>query len=566
VLTVFLAIGAWRISRHRVLTRRMPAIEMLGAATVLCVDKTGTLTENRMAVVQAYDGGAWRGLEPAARTQLEPLLEAAAFACELQPFDPMDRAILEAAERLAPSIAAKRLEWRLVKDYPFGGDFLAMCHAWRSPREQGRVVIKGAPETVLPLCELAEHERSAAHSQATEAAGRGLRLLAVAEARWEAEAWPEDPAQYRFRWLGFIALADPIRASVPDAVAQCHSAGIRVVMITGDHAATARAIAGQAGIPTQGGILTGADIAAMSDDELAQAVRRVQVYARILPEQKLRLIAAYKSADEVVAMTGDGVNDAPALKAAHIGIAMGRRGTDVAREAAALVLLDDDFGSIVATVRLGRRIYENIRNAMAYLLGVHVPIAGMSFVPLLFGWPLVLFPVHIVFLEFVIDPACSIVFEAEPSEAGAMERAPRSPRQALFNLRMVSLSLLLGATALASTSLGYAWMVHGARAEGEARAFGFAAIVFANLAMILANRSQYRPVIATLRRSNRALWAVLAGTVAALAAAIYVPPLAEVFGFAALRSGDALAAIVAGTAGVLWYDVIKLARRPHRAA
>src|SRR5581483_8440534 len=286
VLTIFLALGAWRIARRGVLTRRMPAIEMLGAAP---------------------------------RAVAATLLDAAAFACELHPFDPMDRAVLDAAARETPAIAARRAQWTLERDYPFGSAFLAMCHAWRSPANEARVVVKGAPETVLPLCDLDDEARAAALAQAAGAAARGLRVLAVGEAAWREPGWPDDPARYRFRWLGFVALADPLRASVPEAVALCRRAGIRVVMITGDHAATARAVAQQAGIPIDAGVLTGADLARMDDAALAAAAGRVCVFARIVPEQKLRLVAAYKAGGEVVAMTGDGVNDAPALKAAHIG-------------------------------------------------------------------------------------------------------------------------------------------------------------------------------------------------------------------------------------------------------
>jgi len=534
VLTIFLALGAWRIARHGVLTRRMPAIEMLGAATVLCVDKTGTLTENRMRVVETP----------------QPIVDAAALACEFEALDAMDTAIVAACSE---ETLEKRKHWTLERDYPFSETFLAMCHAWRSP-DGVYVVAKGAPETVLALC-----GRSELLPEIERAARRGLRLLGVAEASGQG-ALPEDPARFPWRWLGFIALADPLRDSVPAAVALCRRAGIRVVMITGDHPGTALEIARQAGI-LAGGVVTGSQIAAMDDARLARAVEEVSVFARVVPEQKLRLVAAYKAAGEVVAMTGDGVNDAPALKAAHIGVAMGRRGTDVAREAAALVLLEDDFGSIVETVRLGRRIYENIRNAMRYIVSVHVPTAGMSFLPLVFGWPLLLFPVHIVFLEFVIDPACSIVFEAEASEEDAMERPPREPAAPLFDARMLVASLLAGAVLLAAVFALYAWAVASGRGEDETRALGFAAIVAGNLALIFVNRSHERTALDMLRAPNPALWSIALGSLAALAAVIYAPPVAALFRFAPLAAPDLALALATGIAGVAWIDVWKALRR-----
>jgi Ca2+-transporting ATPase len=543
VLTVFLALGAWRISRRGVLTRRMSAIEMLGAATVLCVDKTGTLTENRMTVLDTAPH----------------VTDVAALASELEPFDAMDRAIVAAA---GPHAAAVRREWRLERDYPLTGDFLAMCHAWRSPAGALRVAIKGAPETVLPLCGM-----TTPVPEMEAAAARGRRLLAVAEASGSGPP-PDDPRRYAFRFVGFVALADPVRPSVPAAVARCRSAGIRVVMITGDFPGTAGEIARQAGIHA-GEVLAGAQLATMGDDELAAAIGSVSVFARVLPEQKLRLVTAYRAAGEIVAMTGDGVNDAPALKAAHIGIAMGRRGTDVARESSALVLLDDDFGSIVDTVQLGRRIYDNIRNAMRYIIAVHVPTAGMALLPLAAGWPLVLFPVHVVFLEFVIDPACSIVFEAEGTERGLMRRPPRDPRAPLFNARMLGESLLLGATMLAAVAAAYGWAVAGGVPLGEARALGFSAIVFGNLALIFVNRSGDRPVVESLRQPNPALWWITAGALTALAAAIYVPPLAAIFRFAPLGVHEIGVALLAGAAGAAWYEVRKLVagrRRGDRAA
>jgi Ca2+-transporting ATPase len=546
VLTVFLALGAWRIARRGVLTRRLPAIETLGAATVLGVDKTGTLTENRMAVVDA-----WAAAGDGAR-----VLQAAALACEPDPFDPMDRAILDAA---GPAARALRETWRLERDYPLTSEFLAVCHAWRAPTGERWIAIKGAAETVLPLCSLDAEAAVHAQQEVERASGAGLRLLAVAETR-RGDVWLDDPRQYRFTWLGFVALADPLRPDVPEAIAQCRTAGIRVVMITGDYPGTALAIARQAGIATDGGVLTGPDLREIDDGALADAVRRVCVFARIRPEQKLRLIRAYRAAGEVVAMTGDGVNDAPALKAAHIGAAMGRRGTDVAREAAALVLVEDDFTSIVAAVRLGRRIYDNIRNALRYLLAVHVPIAGMSFLPLVLGWPVLLFPVHIVFFEFVIDPACSIVFEAERGSDALMRRPPRDPRERLFSGRMLGVSVLLGASVLLAVALASCWSVSTGAGTGELRSFAFAALVFGNLAMIHATRSRDRVILQSLRAANPVLWWMTAGTLAAVLLAIYVPPIAGVFRFAPLEPVRLAVAAAAGLVGVLWYELYKLLR------
>ena len=535
VLTVFLALGAWRISSQGVLARRMPTIEMLGAATVLCVDKTGTLTENRMSVLDT----------PPAVT------DVAALACEIDAFDPMEKAIVEAAGAEALGL---RRTWRLERDYPFSDRFLAVCHVWRSPEGARRIAVKGAPETVLRLCGAMR-----AMTQVREFSDKGRRVLAVAEASWEGTL-PEDPSAYPFRFLGLLMLADPLRAAVPDAVAQCRRAGIRVVMITGDFPGTALNIARQAGIDGERA-LSGDEIAAMDGAALAAAVKEVSVFARVRPEQKLRLVEAYRGAGEVVAMTGDGVNDAPALKAAHIGIAMGKRGTDVAREAAALVLLEDDFGSIVRTIRLGRRIYENIRNAMRYLVSVHMPIAGMSFLPVALGGPLFLFPVHVVFLEFVIDPACTLVFEAERTEAGAMQRPPRDPREPLFNLGMLAASVALGMTMLAGVLAAYWWAVQTGRDEGAVRAIAFAAIVVGNLALLFSMRSRERTVVQTLREPNPALWWIAAGALAGLGAAIYIPGVASLFRFSPLGAPELAAAALAGVAGVLWHEFWKLARR-----
>ena len=430
VLTVFLALGAWRISQQRVLTRRMPAIETLGSATVLCVDKTGTLTENRMAVVElVVPGGhhdATRGELPAS---VRTVVHYAALACERNAFDPMERAIVGYALEHDTETISMREQWRLVKEYDLTRELLAVTHCWQSAQGAEMVVAaKGAPEAIATLCQAGMALNADILAQTAQMAARGRRVLGVARARFDGTEFPERPQRFAFEFVGLIALADPVRPTAAAAVKECGDAGIRVVMITGDYPGTAQSIAGQIGLLSPGGVLTGAQLEDLSAAQLRIHAAKVNIFARMVPEQKLVLVEALKANGEIVAMTGDGVNDAPALKAAHIGVAMGGRGTDVAREAASLVLLDDDFKSIVDAVRLGRRIYDNIRHAMSYLIAVHVPTAGMALLPLLFGWPMVLAPVHIVFLEFVIDPACSIAFEAEPAHPSTMRRPPRNPK------------------------------------------------------------------------------------------------------------------------------------------
>jgi len=561
VLTVFLALGAWRISKNRVLTRRVPAIETLGSATVLCVDKTGTLTLNRMAVRKLAAAGCVQEfgapddrLPPA----LHEVLEHAVLASEINPFDAMERALLELAERHLGERRARHRKWKLVKEYPLTPQVLAHTHVWSTGRAgEHRVAVKGAPEAVAGLCGLRDSAWKAVEVEVQRMAGEGLRVLGVARARTGAGELPQAPEEFAFEWLGLVGLADPVRPTVKAALAECYAAGIRVVMITGDYPVTAQAIARSIGLKSPDQVVTGPEISTLSDDELAKRVAGVNIFARVVPEQKLRLVEALKRNGEVVAMTGDGVNDAPALKAAHIGIAMGGRGTDVAREAASLVLLEDDFDSIVHAVRLGRRIYRNIQHAMSYLLAVHVPIAGMAFVPLVFGWPIAFFPVHIVFFEFVIDPACSIAFEAEPVDDEVMRRPPRPPDEHLFDLRTVVIALLQGAGMLLAVVLAYYYALGQGQDEGYARAMAFATIVLGNLGLILANRSGTRSLLSTLRFPNPALYWVIGGTLAGLLMTLYVPYLSRLFRFAPPAAGDLALCLAAALAGLLWYELYK---------
>ncbi len=551
VLTVFLALGAWRIGRHQVLTRRMPAIEALGSATVLCVDKTGTLTENRMALTRLRCAGEEHEL--AVLEQLPPaalhLLRVGAWASRLVGHDPMDRAVGEAARRFGVRLADEAAE--LLHEEPHSPQRPVLIRHWReSVSLQQWQAAKGAPESIARLCGLESAEWSRIESEVAGLAEQGLRVLAVAEQRSES-------SEGRWQWLGLLAFVDPLRAEVPRAVAECQAAGVRVVMITGDYPATARATARAAGFGVAVEVMTGAELAQLDAASLAPRIARINVFARVLPEQKLRIIEALKARGDVVAMTGDGVNDAPALKAAHIGIAMGRRGTDVAREAAALVLLDDSFASIVTAMRLGRRIYDNIRKASVFILAVHVPIAGLSMLPVLeSAWPLLLLPLHIVFLELIIDPACALIFEAERAESGVMRRPPRPVDSRLFSRGLVVMALLQGVSMFIVCASVFLLQLplHGAE---TARALTFATLVVAVIALIIVNRSWTHSLWHMLRQPNAALAWVTGFGVLFLAAALAVSPIRELFDFGPVKLRDLLPALVAGVASVLWFEWLK---------
>jgi P-type Ca2+ transporter type 2C len=560
VLTVFMVMGAWRISQARVLTRRAAAIETLGAATVLCTDKTGTLTQNRMAVAELQIEGEL--LRVSEETKLSErwskLVEFGVLASAREPFDPMEKAIHAIGARLPKPVVDRHGDWSLAHAYGLRPELLAVAQLWRVPGPEDTYVAaaKGAPEAIAALCHFDPVRLAGMRRSADEMAMRGMRILGVARAAFAGPRWPGTQRGFDFEFLGLIGLADPLRPTVPAAVQECRSAGIRVVMVTGDYPTTARAIAEQAGLEV-GEVAAGNQIEAISDAELAKRVQDISVFARIMPEQKLRIVNALKANGDVVAMTGDGVNDAPSLKSAHIGIAMGSRGTDVAREASAIVLLDDDFGSIVRTIRLGRRIYDNLRKAMGYILAVHVPIAGLSLLPLLFGWPLIFTPVHIAFLEMVIDPVCSIVFEAEVDEADVMKRRPRDPRSPLFSRALAGWSMFQGFLVLLLVAAIYIAALESGLPEAEVRALTFVSLVFTNVGLIFANRSFSTSLLAALRRPNAALWWAVGAMAILMAIMLLWPPAGRLFRFGPLHTDDLAICGGAGLVTLLALDYFK---------
>jgi Ca2+-transporting ATPase len=564
VLTIFLGLGAWRLARENVLARSIPAIELLGATTVLCVDKTGTLTANRMAVSKLWSQSdtydCHRDHAIPLQEALHGVLEYAVLACHRRAFDPMETAIGDAGQRLLADTEHLHADWTLVDDYPLSREMLAMSRVWQSPdRRERMIAAKGAPEAIVDLCHLDAPRGAAIARQVTEMARSGLRVLGVAQASFASDALPGSQHDFDFEFLGLVALEDPVRSDVPQAIAECHAAGIRVVMITGDHPSTAVSIARQAGLGSEGGVMTGVELDAMDGAALSARLADTTVFCRVQPEQKLRLVQAFRARGDVVAMTGDGVNDAPALKAAHIGVAMGARGTDVAREAAALVLLKDDFSSLVVAVRYGRRVFANLRKAIVFVVAVHVPIVGLSILPVLLGWPMLLMPVHILFLQLIIDPACSVVFEAEPLEAKAMTERPRKPGMRLFDAAVLARGFWQGIGLLGILLAVYILTHRVSGSDNVARAMVFMVLVLSNLALIQVNRSWAPTTLRGPRVANQSFAWISLFTLILLAGVLSVPVINQLFAFEVPSLQLLLGGLVATLVGLVWFEGVKWA-------
>jgi P-type Ca2+ transporter type 2C len=563
VLLVFLSMGAWRMSRREVLVRRMPAIEALGASTVLCVDKTGTLTVNRMILSSIYSRNEYCELEKnnCLDEKFHELLEFGCLASQKDPFDPLEKEIKKSTEKFLLDTEHIHREWKLVREYPLSKNLLALSNVWESQDQRKHVIAaKGAPEAIFDLCHLNEVEKEDLLSRVREMADKGLRILGVAKADFQNDFLPERQHDFEFEFIGLLGFVDPVRPSVHQSLKDCYTAGIRVIMITGDYPGTAQHIARKIGLKDPDKYITGSELANMQKEELQERIKTTNIFARVVPEQKLEIVNALKSNGEIVAMTGDGVNDAPALKSAHIGIAMGERGTDVARESSSIVLLNDDFFSIVAAVRLGRRIYDNLKKAIGYIFSVHIPIAGLAIFPILLHLPLVLLPAHIAFLELIIDPACSTVFEAEPEEKNIMKRPPRSLGERLFGRKSMTLSLLQGASMLAGVIIVFLYALDLGKGEAEARTLTFATLVIANLTLIVANLSWSQSLIKTLKSENKALKIVLVGALLGLLMVLYVPALRSMFHFSMLHGDDLLTVFSIGIISVLWLKILTMFR------
>lgn len=567
VLVVFLTLGAWRMSKHHVLTREISAIETLGTATALCVDKTGTITQNRMALDRLVVGQSELVLSALTQTDLTPefnqLLTYAALSSHRDPFDPMEKAIQENRQKYLPQFSAVFPAWTLIKEYPLTTDLLCYTRVWQVPDQTELVVAtKGAPEAIAVLCRFSPRQTADLLAHIKQLSDSGLRVLGVAKCSASADHLPVHLGGLHFTFQGLLGFADPIRPGIADSVSRCYHAGIKIYMITGDYPGTAIHIASQIGLTNPTQVITGAELAALDLAHVRQAVSDTFIFARVAPAQKLQIVEALKANHEIVAMTGDGVNDAPALKAAQIGIAMGERGTDVAREAADLVLLDDDFSSIVTAVKIGRRIYDNLKKAMGYIIAVHIPIIGLALLPLLLGFPLILMPAQIALLELIIDPACSVVFEAEHSESDTLLRPPRPQNTALFDRRLLVISAIQGLGVLVCVSLVFLITRHFGLSEAAIRTLTFMTLISGNLMLIATNLTWKKTVLSTIiTTKNHTLWWLMLAAAILIPLFVYHPTLSNLLHFSPVPVVYLIGSILAGIFSLFWFEGLKLFKR-----
>ena len=557
VLTIFLALGAWRLSQKNVLTRKSSAIETLGAATVLCSDKTGTITQNKMDVGLVYNGhetilkNAFVDKKPS----VSEILNLAYLASQENSIDPMEKAF-KIAHFFINKNSDATLE--LLKEYPISNTLLAMTRVLKcTQNKKMTVATKGAPEAIFALCKL-NKETTEKYLHVVEAfAEEGYRVIAVANAIQTISILPASQNDFDFAFQGLIGLKDPIRSEVPQAIKECNDAGVKVIMITGDFPTTAKSVAKQAGMQVDR-LMTGNDLNLLNDEELKKIISTVNIFARILPEQKLRIVRALQANNEIVAMTGDGVNDAPALKAANIGIAMGSKGTDVAREASSLVLLDDNFASIVFAIRLGRKIYDNLQKAMSYILAIHIPIIGLTLLPAFFSsLPILLMPLHIVILELTIDPICSVAFENEQEEENIMRRKPRNSQKKFFGGNKILESVLQGILLLAMTTIIYFYSIYEGHTNEEVRAIAFSSLVIGNIFLILTNLSKTRNFIKVITEKNWTVWLILSITIIILLVVITIPFFQHILNFQFPGYKHFLPSIFGASSILLIFEIIK---------
>lgn len=560
--STFMALGAYRLYKQKVISRSPNTVEALGAATVICVDKTGTLTENKMEVAAIYDLLKDEIIEyKNEEGRFNQVLEYAMWSSETEPFDQMEKSIHAAYKKFSPEDL--RNEFKMIHEYPLSGEPPIMTHVYQNANKEFRIASKGGMESIIAQSNVDDKQIEKISKISNDFAKQGYRVLAVGKSETAINSLPANQNEFQFEFLGLIAFYDPPKKNIAEVIAQFYKAGINVKMITGDHAETALSIAEQIGMKNIAGVLTGKEITVMDETTLQEKVKSFSVFARMFPVAKLKVIEALKANGEVVAMTGDGVNDGPALKAAHIGISMGKRGSETAKKAATLILTDDDLAHMVDAIALGRRIYENLKKAIQYIISIHIPIILIVTLPLILFWDLTNFfsPIHVIFLELIMGPTCSIIFENEPIEKGSMIRAPRKMSNKFFSLRELSISIFQGLIITTGClSLAFYYMKHGSN-ETEIRSLIYTTLIISNILLTLVNRSFYFSVFTTLRYKNKLIPLIISISLVILLMSIYFPPVQKIFQFQALTVLQFAICIATALVSVLWIEIYKIAKR-----
>jgi Ca2+-transporting ATPase len=567
-LTSFMALGAWRLMKMGIVVKQMKTVETLGSANVICVDKTGTLTENRMSLAKVYAAETKTIVTAHERNDAaeNELIRAAMFASEPIPFDPMEVALHEAYKN--HTTTDERSDCKLIHEYALGGKPPMMTHVFQQASGAKIIAAKGAPEAIIRVCQIDAAQQIEVQKAIQALSLEGYRLLAVAEAKWEGDNYPASQQEFTFAFKGLVAFYDPPKKNIASVLESFYKAGIQVKIITGDNLETTRAIAKQVGFKGYDKSITGEEWMLLKEDELTDCLAKTNLFTRMYPEAKLKVVNALKANHYIVAMTGDGVNDGPALKAAHIGIAMGKKGTEIAKQAASLILLEDDLSKMVDAIAMGRKIYTNLKKAIQYIISIHIPIILTVFMPLVLGWvyPTIFLPVHIIFLELIMGPTCSIIYENEPIEPNAMNLAPRPFTNTFFNTRELALSILQGLVITSGILAVYQYAVHAHASEATTRTMVFTVLIAANVFLMLVNRSFYYSLFSTLKYKNNLIWVMVAITVALTSTLMFVPPLATFFGFQPLTLAHLGICTATAFTFVCWFEVVKWVKRRPRYA
>lgn len=561
--TTFMALGAWRLMQMGIIVKQMKTVETLGSATVICTDKTGTITQNKMSLAGLF---CYSDAETYFDTNIigengKNLIRTAMWASEPIPFDPMEIALHQRYQELFPT--DQRTEFSMKHEYPLEGKPPMMTHVFENKNGDRIIAAKGAPEAIIAVAQLDDASKATVEAAILNFTKEGYRVLGVAQSNFAEQTYPEKQQSLPFLFIGLVAFYDPPKANISETLAHFYKAGINIKIVTGDNAATTLSIAKQIGFKGADQEISGDQLMKLSDADLEKQVMNTQVFTRMFPEAKLRIINALKASGQIVAMTGDGVNDGPALKAAHIGIAMGKKGTEIAKQAASLILVEDDLGKMVDAIAMGRRIYTNLKKAIQYIISIHIPIVLTVFLPLALGWiyPNIFSPVHIIFLELIMGPTCSIIYENEPMEAHSMSEMPREMSNTFFNWKELTTSIIQGLMITAGCMFTYLWAVKNEADEPSTRTLVFITLISANIFLTLVNRSFYNSIITTLGfKNNLVIW-IIGITISITVALIYIPVFSHFFEFKIMDSGNTLLAILLGFVSVIWFELVKWYQR-----